>query len=72
MEKIYPDFQFDCPNIKQGYSLVSDILRAAKVLGAGSAIWKARETKRAYRNPRGAGPDENQRSELSQPTTEKR
>lgn len=53
--------------MKQGYSLVSDILRAANVLGAGSAIWKERETERAYRNPRGVGPDENQRSQLSQP-----
>lgn len=50
---------------KQAYSLVSDILRAAKVLGVGSGLWKERETKRTYRNPRGVGRDENQRPELT-------
>lgn len=50
---------------KRAYSLASDILRAAKVLGVGSGLWKERETKSTYRNPRGAGRDENQRSELT-------
>lgn len=42
------------------YSLVSDILRAAKALGIGAVLWKKRETKRIYRNPKGVGLDENQ------------
>lgn len=33
---------------------------------------RRQKQKRAYRNPRGVGPDENQGSQLSQPTTEKR
>lgn len=41
-------------------------------MGVGSELWKERETKRTYRNPRGVGRDENQGSELSQPTTEKK
>lgn len=41
--------------MKQGYSLVSDILRAAKVLGAGSAIWKERETEKSIQKPQGCG-----------------
>lgn len=59
-------------NIKRAYSLVNDILRAANVFGALSGLWKEREIKRTYRNPRGVGRDENQRSKLLQPTTEKK
>lgn len=35
-------------------------MRAAKALGV--VLWKERETERTYRNPRGAGQDENQES----------
>lgn len=62
---VFPSFNWINQREKRAYSLVSDILRAANVLGVGSGLWKERETKSTYRNPRGAGRDENQRSELT-------
>lgn len=45
-------------NLQLVYSLVKDILRAAKALG--TELWKEMETERTYRDPGGAGQDENQ------------
>lgn len=52
------------------YLLLKEILRAAKALGV--VLWKEKETERTYRNPRGAGQDENQESRPKQATTLRR
>lgn len=50
------------------YSLVKDILRAANALG--TVLWKEMETERTYRDPGGAGQDENQEIGPKQAATE--